>query len=566
VIVVGGFVFITLNKYSMLAILHPQKFIRRILFLVLLFPLSQSFAQFTVAPIFGSNMVLQRGTTVPVFGTAAPGATVGLQFNGQSKSSVANSNGKWRIDLTSMAASTAPLTLTATSGSNTITLTGVQVGEVWLCSGQSNMGFPLSNADSSAPAIASAGNHNIRLFRMTAGNGPATTTWQVSNSSTAGSFSAVGYWMGLELSKWLGNIPVGLIQATHDGTAIEHWQHTSGGIGDDYDAMVKAIQPFAVKGIQWYQGESNGGDADYRNKLTNMIREWRSDWGQAVLPFGIIQLAYRSGWNVARNAQLEVADTEPNCFLVVIRDLPGGSLHPSIKKPVGIRAAIGARGNVYGEGITYSGPVRDIANSYVSGNKIILNWKFTGNGLITNDGKAPGGFSVATATGQFKTATAVIVGNTVEITSPVTSPARVQYAYSSIGNLYNQVNIGTEGNAVTVTRLKASEFEIKVAPKPTALTNARFSVTAETQANKKVALIFPNPAPKGAFSIAMQDARQGLSVNIQVVDASGKIVYLCNERSQSIVHVNADLKPGVYVVQVKDANRVLVQQELVVVQ
>ena len=420
-------------------------------------------AQLNVSPIFGSDMVLQRGTTVPVFGTANPGATVSVQFLSQNKSAVADGSGNWQVDLSSMSANSSLNTLTVSSGGDVVTLTGVQVGEVWVCSGQSNMGWSLEKADNSAATIADAGNHNIRLFRMTAGNGPATTTWQVSNSSTVGSFSAVGYWMGLELSQWFGNVPIGLVQATHDGTAISAWQHTNGGTGEDYDAMVKSIQPFAVQGVAWYQGESNGGSSNYDVLLRDMIQEWRADWGQSSLPFGIIQLAYRSGWNSARNAQLIVADTEPECFLVVIRDLPGGSLHPTTKQPVGLRTAIGARGLVYGDNITYSGPIRDIENSFVTGNTVVLNWKHVGNGLFTDDGLDPGDFKVAGATGQFKSATAVIVGNTIQVSSSMVSdPARVQYSYSGVGNLYNMVSIPTAGGSVIVDRLKASEFEFTI--------------------------------------------------------------------------------------------------------
>ncbi|RYY96925.1 MAG: sialate O-acetylesterase, partial [Chitinophagaceae bacterium] len=171
----------------MLAISTPWQRPRVLLVLLFcLFANASAFAGLAVSPIFGSNMVLQRGTTVPVFGTADPGVSVTVQFSGQSVSAIADAAGKWRANLSSMAASTAPSSLTVTSGSTTISFTGVQVGEVWLCSGQSNMGFPLSNADSSAPAIADAGNHNIRLFRMTAGNGPASSTWQVAASNNVG--------------------------------------------------------------------------------------------------------------------------------------------------------------------------------------------------------------------------------------------------------------------------------------------------------------------------------------------------------------------------------------------
>jgi len=511
--------------------------------------------QLTASPIFRSNMVLQRGTTVPVFGTADAGATVTVQFMGQNVSAIANGSGQWRADLSAMTASSSPSTLIISSGAETISFTGVQVGEVWVCSGQSNMGWPLSKANGGDAAIADAGNHNIRLFRMTAGNGPSTSSWQISNSSTAGSFSAVGYWMGLELSQWFGNVPIGLIQATHDGTAIEHWQHSSGGIGDDYDAMIKSIQPFAVKGVAWYQGESNGGDGGYKEKLMNMINEWRSDWGQPGLPFGIIQLAYRSGWNVCRNAQLEVADEMPESFLVVIRDLPGGTLHPTEKKPVGIRTAIGARGLVYGENLTYSGPIRNVPESYVSGNKVILKWKFLGGGLITNDGKPPGDFKLAAATGQFKSATAVIVGNTVEVTSTsVSKPARVQYSYSSVGNLYNIVDIPTEGGSVIVTRLKASEFQITVSP---AAASMPAIAASEILPENKIQdiLVYPNPS-NGYFRISTVGFVADGKLFVEIFDLTGRRVYKKSGAAGGVIEVKTGLRPGVYVLRIKNNSTV----------
>jgi sialate O-acetylesterase len=540
---------------------YPTQLLMRLLMMLLLtLPVSFAFAAITTSPIFRSNMVLQRGIAVPVFGTADAGATVSVQFLGQLISTITDANGKWRVDLPAMPAITAPQEMMVSSNGITITFTNVQVGEVWLCSGQSNMGFPLSNANGGAAAIADAANHNIRLFRMTAGNGPATTSWQVSNSNTAGNFSAVAYWMGLELSKWFGNIPIGLIQATHDGTAIEHWQHTSGGIGDDYDAMVKAIQPYAIKGVAWYQGESNGGDAQYAGKLTNMINEWRSNWGLLNLPFGIIQLAYRSGWNVCRNAQLEVADALPNCFLVVIRDLPGGALHPPEKKPVGIRTAIGARGLVYGDNIEWSGAIRDIPNSYVSGNKVILNWKHWGNGLFTSDGKAPGEFKLAAATGQFKSATAVIVGNTVEVSSSfVSKPAKIQYSYGGTGNLYNRVNILTEGGTVLVDRLKVSEFQINVS------SQAASVATELSSTNESVirgSSIFPNPST-GEFYISLgKEGRSNGNYSLEISDIRGRIVFRKTDKS-NLIQVKSPLLPGIYILNVKENGNLIMREKIV---
>lgn len=421
-------------------------------------------ASLSVSPIFGTNMVLQRDVPVPVFGTADPAAAVTLQFRSQSVSTIAGADGRWRVDLAGMPAGSSPETMTLTSGATVVNFANVYVGEVWVCSGQSNMGRPLSAANGGSAAIADAANHNIRLFRMTGGNGPSTASWTPASATTADDFSAVCYWMGLELSQTLGDVPIGLIQATHDGTSISQWTHTNGGNGTDYDAMVRAIQPFAVKGVTWYQGESDAGDNAYDSKLAGLINEWRADWGIPVLSFGIVQLTWRpSGWTAAREGQLRASQQVASTFLVVTTDLPVSNyLHPAEKKPVGIRLAIGARGAVYGESIEYSGPVRQPSASSVSGNAVVIAFGHPGSGLMTSDGKAPGPFRIAGANGRFQTATATIVGNTVRVTSSVAVPKVVRYQWDyGVGNLYNRVSISTEGGAVTVNRLPASQFELR---------------------------------------------------------------------------------------------------------
>jgi sialate O-acetylesterase len=340
-----------------------------------------------------------------------------------------------------------------------VTLDGVQVGEVWLCSGQSNMGRPLSSADGSAPYIADAPNHNLRLFRMTANNGPATASWQISNASTAASFSAVGYWMGLDLAESL-DVPVGLIQATLDGSDISEWQHTNGGTDDAYDAMVSPILPFALRGVAWYQGESNGGEAAYQTKLTAMIGEWRSDFGTTPLPFGIVQLP-ATKWSAAKLGQYNVSRTVADTFLVVTADLPGGNqLHPTTKYPVGIRTGVGARGAVYGEAIEYSGPV-PAASSFVSGNTVTVNYDHVGNGLTTSNGQAPSTFQVAGSNNQYVSATATLIGNSIEVRSNrVSAPKHVRYGFTGAGNVRNAVNVPTEGGAQTLTSLPGSLYQL----------------------------------------------------------------------------------------------------------
>lgn len=411
------------------------------------------------AAIFGSNMVLQRETSVPVFGNADPGATVAVDFQGQSVSVVASPSGAWLATLAPMPASTSPSTLSVSSNGNTVSLTGVQVGEVWLCAGQSNMGKPLSYADGSGPYIADAPNQNLRLFRMTANNGPATTSWQLSNATTAASFSAVGYFMGLDLSEAL-NVPIGLIQATLDGSDIADWEHTDGGTGAAYEAMVHPIEPYALRGVAWYQGESNGGDASYQTKLTHMLSAWRSDWGLPALPFGIVQLP-AAKWSTARLAEFLVSQSVANTYLVVTSDLPGGNqLHPTAKYPVGIRSSIGARGAVYGEAIEYSGPLPG-PSSRVSGNTVVLDFTHTGSGLATDDGGVAGPFQLAGSNGNYVSATATRVGNTIQVqSSRVSAPKHVRYGVSGIGNLVNTVSIPTEGGTRTVTSLPGSLFQL----------------------------------------------------------------------------------------------------------
>jgi sialate O-acetylesterase len=449
------------TKTQILASDVLRRLILPALFLTL-FGATPALAALNVSPIFRSNMVLQRGMSCPVFGGGDIGATVTVQFQNQTVSTVVGSSGKWQVNLSSMTASATPSTMTVSAtGSPSVMFTSVQVGEVWLMSGQSNMGLPLRNANDSAPYIADAVNHNIRLFRMTAGNGPSTSSWQISDSTTADDFSAVGYWAGLELSLKLG-VPVGLIQATHDGTNISEWETSNGGDGSDYIAMVKAIQPFAIRGIGWYQGESNGGDAAYETKLRDMITQWRTDWGRPDVPFGVVQLP-STKWTTARVAQFNVTQTVANTFLVVTHDLPDqNQLHPPTKKPVGIRLGLGARATVYGENIEYSGPVRALPpTSFVIGNKVVLKWTHIGNGLSTLDGGGLQTFQIAGSNGRYTSATAAIVGDTVEVTSGVAAPKAVRYGFSSGANLSNNVNIPVEGGAVTVTQLPGSLFELQ---------------------------------------------------------------------------------------------------------
>ena len=152
-----------------------------------------------------------------------------------------------------------------------------------------------------------------------------------------------------------------------------------------------------------------------------------------------------------------------NTFLVVTHDLPDpNQLHPPTKKPVGVRLNVAARGAVYGEAVEYSGPVRSLPpTSYVIGNKVVLKWTHAGNGLSTLDGGGLQTFQIAGSNCRYTSATAAIVGDTVEVTSGVAGPKAVRYGYSSGANLSNNVSIPIEGGAATITKLPGSLFELK---------------------------------------------------------------------------------------------------------
>jgi sialate O-acetylesterase len=232
--------------------------------------------------------------------------------------------------------------------------------------------------------------------------------------------------------------------------------------GFAYESGVKPLLKFPIKGVLWYQGESNGGDSAYQTKLTDMINSWRSDWGLANLPFGVIQLP-SSKWTTARIAQLHTVEHVANTYLVVTSDLPGSDqLHPTEKYPVGIRSSIGARGFVYGENIEYSGPMPQYSpSSFVSGNTVTCNFTHLGSGLVTSEGAAPSQFTIAGSTGRYGSATAVISGNSVQVHNNTAAPKHVQYSFGSTsGNLGCRVNIPTEGGTKSVTFLPATLFQL----------------------------------------------------------------------------------------------------------
>lgn len=199
--------------------------LRALAVLVLLLP-GVLRAELRIAPVFTDNMVLQRDRSVPVWGTAAPGAEISIEFAGRTSSAVAGADGRWRVDLAPLLASKEPRTMTV-SGGAALTFTNVLVGDVWLCSGQSNMEWIVEKSADFDREKADANQPLIRYFKVPRKHLPFPTeavdaSWVVCTPETVGQFTAAGYFFAREIVREL-DVPVGLLNATFGGTRIEPW-------------------------------------------------------------------------------------------------------------------------------------------------------------------------------------------------------------------------------------------------------------------------------------------------------------------------------------------------------
>ena len=413
--------------------------------------------------LFADGAVLQQGMPVPVWGTAADGEKVTVKFQGQEVSTTAQ-KGRWLVKLKPLQPG-GPFTMTIT-GANTVELKDLLVGEVWLCSGQSNMAFQLYSAENAKDAIAASDDPLLHLctVKTTRGDTPqseAPVSWRYltrTGHGFANNFSAVGYFFGRDLRKAL-NVPVGLIHASVGATAIGWWTDSKtleslppamskeiiaemqNNKGVLYNGMIAPLQPFAMRGVIWNQGESDQHHTDYyQTMLPAMIKSWRAAWGQGDFPFLFAQALPNDRWvPELREAQLLVWQRTTNTAMTVNLDCGDPiEIHPPKKEPLGIRFALAARAIAYGEKIEYSGPIYE--SMKVVGNHIVLSFQHVGTGLVAKDG-ALKGFTIAGADGKFVKAEARIECPTVVVSSPaVANPTAVRYAWASTpdANLCNQ--------------------------------------------------------------------------------------------------------------------------------
>lgn len=433
---------------------------------VLLSAASQLRADVKLPHVFGSHMVLQQSQELPVWGWADPGETVKVTLGGHSVSTQADANGKWTVKLPAMKAG-GPHEVTV-AGKNSITLSDVLIGEVWVCSGQSNMEFPVTRAIDSDKEIATANFPQIRLFHVPrkaalTPQDDVDANWEACSPKTIGGFTAVGYFFGRRLQREL-DVPIGLIESSWGGTRIEPWTppvgfeavpelkslaeqvHSQGDRKDAkpnpqapthlYNGMIHPIVPFAMRGAIWYQGESNRADGMlYLHKMKALIRGWRSVWSEGDFPFDYVQLApfrYRGDPKMLAEiwqAQLETLSV-PNTGMAVTVDVGNlDDIHPRNKQAVGKRLALWALAKTYDkEGIVFSGPLYKSLS--VDKDRIRVEFDHVGSGLTTRDGKPLSRFEIAGADGKFVSAQAKIDGDTVVVWSEeVTEPKAVRFGW-----------------------------------------------------------------------------------------------------------------------------------------
>ena len=489
----------------------------------------------TFPSFISDNMVLQHGVKAPLWGWAAPGEKVTVQVPeiGSRISAKADASGRWQAQIGPLAPG-GPYSLVIQAGSEQKTIRNVLVGEVWLCSGQSNMEM-LVGPEGFSPGvldvekeIAEANYPAIRMFavaKQVAGK-PQTNCqgeWTECSTSTVARFSAVGYFFGREIHQTL-KMPVGLINAPWGGMPAQSFLSREAMLGDPelaelvlnsdkqvaqyptlleqyladtaqwlqesqkadaegkpappppvmppdprsapirpagpYNAMIHPLIPYAMRGVIWYQGETNAmGPAKYYRIFPALISDWRTQWKQGDFPFLYVQLANYDAtggwtkeysWAIIREAQLKTLSL-PNTGMAVAIDIgEPKNIHPRNKQEVGRRLALAARAIAYGEKIPFSGPIYQ--SMQAEAGKIRLRFAHAEGGLL---GKAADGslsasnelkqFTIAGADKKFHPARAKIESDSVLVWSDaVPNPVAARYGWLNNPegcNLYNKAGL-----------------------------------------------------------------------------------------------------------------------------
>jgi sialate O-acetylesterase len=475
---------------------------------VVVFTAAQLHAEVKLPKVFSSHMVLQRDMPIHVWGEAAAGEEVTAFFHDASASVTADKSGRWSVYLAPQPAG-GPFTLTIRAG-NTVEFDDILIGDLWVASGQSNMELPLKGYDpvtqvqDSAKEIAAANYPQMRMLLVQHDasdfplNDAKTSGWSVCNPESATNFSAVAYFFGRAILQQ-ERVPIGLIDATWGGSPAEAWTSLDT-LGSDaalmpvfanravrmdneqawqrldaaganaaslqtgperewhsaqvswhpaalYNAMIAPFIPLPIRGVIWYQGESNsqpGMFPLYSRLFPALIRDWRTHWHQSDLPFLFVQLSAYGGspndnWGALRQAQFDTLHLANTGMAVTIDIGNERNVHPANKQDVGARLALLARSIAYKETLVSSGPLFRYA--YPDGSTMHV---YFHNSAGLNSKGPVESFEVAGADGVFRTGLAKIEGDSVSVSSPaVPAPRFVRYAWANYPspdhapNLYN---------------------------------------------------------------------------------------------------------------------------------
>lgn len=451
--------------------------------------------QLHMPAIFSDSMILQRDQPLIFWGESKAHSKITATLNGKSNSILSDPEGAWEIKLPAMKAGGPYNLKIVDENKNTITFENVLIGDVWLCAGQSNMNFILAADKNGKSEIESLNNPNIREYRCKMPEGVENpenrehSKWILAIGKRASNFSAVAYYFAKKIQQ-AEKIPVGIIVMSCGDTRAESWMPVKAIRNDPalnhlyqywnlhrndnsipfnhrpaefYDSVVTPVIPYSLKGVIWYQGESNTlpdnsgrpvsqRASEYQFLLTDLIHTWRSDWNSPNLPFYIVQLPnYKdpSGdiqWSVIRQAQLDVKKNAKHTGIVVTIDVGDSTkLHPSDKATVGLRLALWALAKDYGKkDLIFSGPI--VKNMKLSGDKAVLSFDQTASRLVSKSGYHLNGFTIADASApnHFVNADAYINNDKVIVSnSAIKKPIAVRYAWGDNPevSLFNAANL-----------------------------------------------------------------------------------------------------------------------------
>lgn len=439
-------------------------------------------AEIKLPNLIGDNMVLQQETQARLWGEALPNTEVKISCSWSTTgyTTTTDANGDWEIQIQTPSASFEPRSIRIENGKDKVVLNDLLIGEVWFCSGQSNMEMPLRGfwhcpIEDGNHTIATAGQYRNRLRYATIAREAALTPrkypsggeWKTCTPLEAPDFGATAYYFATLLTDVL-QVPVGIINCSWGGSTVEGWlpEEILKGYPDVklsdanndqiteylrpmimYNGLLKPSSKYTIKGFLWYQGESNVGRPDYAKRLATMVDHWRSLWGEGELPFYLVEIApYEYGGDkgaLLREQQAIAAHLIPNSGIISTNDLvepyERKQIHPKDKRTVGYRLAYMALNKSYGfHTIACESP--EYERMEIKGNEITLYLKHVEEGFNRDNGIQ--GFEIAGQDKQFHPAEARIDGNkkTVIVSSPqVAKPTAVRYGFRDflIGNLYN---------------------------------------------------------------------------------------------------------------------------------